>query len=155
MTVSRRHAREWAVQMLVAADINPQECEDLDGFMAAHWETILDADPEFGADKLKRLRKMRLFTEERVKGVLADLNEIDDALSGLLDHWDVYRLGTVERAVLRLGLWEMRNSDVPTPVVINEAVDIANWFSSSKTRSIINGILDKVAKAKEDSPSEK
>jgi N utilization substance protein B len=115
----------------------------------------LDADPEFGADKLKRLRKMRLFTEERVKGVLADLNEIDDALSGLLDHWDVYRLGTVERAVLRLGLWEMRNSDVPTPVVINEAVDIANWFSSSKTRSIINGILDKVAKAKEDSPSEK
>lgn len=153
MTVSRRHAREWAVQMLVAADINPPE--DIDGFLAAHWETVLDADPEFGFDKFRKLGKMRLFAEERVKGVLADLNEIDDALSGLLDHWDVYRLGTVERAVLRLGLWEMKHSDVPAPVVINEAVDIANWFSSSKTRAIINGILDKVAKSREDSSSGK
>ena len=48
--------------------------------------------------------------------------------------------------VLRMGIWEMKNSDVPKPVVINEAIDLANWFSSPKSRSLVNGVLDKYAK---------
>ena len=86
------------------------------------------------------------FTEERVRGVLANLEEIDSLLGSLLENWDVYRLGAVERSVLRMGLWELIHTDVPAPVVINEAIDLANWFSSPKSRAIINGVLDKFAK---------
>ena len=80
-------------------------------------------------------------------GVLDHQTEIDDFLTPLLDNWDLYRLGTIERVVLRMGIWEMKWSDVPKPVVINEAIDLANWFSTPKSRSLVNGVLDKFAKS--------
>ena len=48
---------------------------------------------------------------------------------------------------MRLGVWEVKNTDVPKAVVINEAVDLANWFSGAKTRTIVNGVLDRYAKS--------
>ena len=45
-----------------------------------------------------------------------------------------------------MGVWEIRSTDVPKPVVINECVDLANWFSGPKTRAIVNGVLDKIGK---------
>jgi N utilization substance protein B len=129
--------------MLTAADANPPE--DVDGFIEAHWPAVLDA--AFGDDgEWKVKAKYKTFTEERVRGVLANLEELDSLLGSLLENWDVYRLGAVERCVLRMGLWELVHSDIPAPVVINEAIDLANWFSSPKSRAIINGVLDKYAK---------
>ncbi len=144
MTATRRQAREWAIQMLTAADLNPPD--DVPQFMASFWEELASLDEEDGRAVPKG--KLKDFAEERVAGVLSSLKEIDDILVSLLDHWDLYRLGTVERNVLRMGIWEMKFSDVPAPVVINEAVDLANWFSSPKTRTIVNGVLDKFAKKK-------
>ena len=143
MTATRRTAREWAIQMLTAADLNPPE--DVRAFMDAFWDQISDLDEEDGgAAKVKA--KLKAFAEERVAGVLGSLKEIDEILVPLLDHWDLYRLGTVERMVLRMGIWEMKDTDVPKPVCINEAIDLANWFSSPKSRSLVNGVLDKYAK---------
>ena len=144
MTTTRRQAREWAVQMLTAADLNPPA--DVKAFMASFWEQVVDLDEEDGGPQKAR-GKMKAFAEERVAGVLCSLKELDAFVTTLLVGWDLYRLGTVERAVLRLGVWEMRNTDVPAAVVINEAIDLANWFSSAKTRAIVNGVLDKYAKS--------
>ena len=146
MTVTRRQAREWAIQMLTAADLNPPD--DIAAFIAEEWELLASSD-ESGA-AAKPGAKMKKFTEERVEGVLSSRNELDDLLGPLLDNWDIYRLGTVERAVLRMGLWEMKNTDVPKPVIMNEAIDLSNWFSSPKSRSIVNGVLNKYAKTLED-----
>ncbi len=144
MNATRRQAREWAVQMLTAVDLNPPE--NLTVFIMNFWEMMDTVDEkECGAHRIST--KLKAFAEERVVGVMEHEKEIDEILKTLLDHWDLYRLGTVERAVLRLGIWEMKFSDVPGPVVINEAIDIANWFSSPNTRKIINGVLDKFAKA--------
>lgn len=137
MKLSRRNAREWAVQMLSAADLNP--VDDLRGMMDAFWAGFVECRPSSA---------LRKFAEERVEGVMADLAGIDGELTALLDNWDLYRLGTVERAVLRMGLWELRSGDVPAAVVINEAVDLSNWFSSPRSRTIINGVLDKYAKSR-------
>jgi len=145
MTATRRTAREWAIQMLTAADLNPPE--DIRQFMDAYWEQISDLDPADGGPAEAR-GKLKTFAEERVAGVLGSLKELDDILVPLLDHWDLYRLGTVERMVLRMGIWEMKNTDVPKPVCINEAIDLANWFSTPKSRTLVNGVLDKFAKAK-------
>lgn len=136
MKATRRNAREWAVQMLTAADLNPTD--DVGKMMSVFWEEMVENLPSV---------EMRDFTEERVVGVLGSLREIDGILGPLLENWDLYRLGTVERAVLRMGVWELKNTDVPKPVVINEAVDLVNWFSSPKSRTIVNGVLDKYAKS--------
>mgnify|MGYP004542254123 FL=1 len=144
MTATRRQAREWAIQMLTAADLNPPH--DVEAFMASYWNQILDLDEEDGGPQAAR-GKLKAFAEERVAGVLGSLKEIDEIISSRLVGWDLYRLGTIERAVLRLGIWEMKNTDVPKAVVINEAVDLANWFASPKTRTIVNGVLDRYAKS--------
>lgn len=143
MTATRRQAREWAVQMLVAADLNPPD--DVQAFMASYWNQTTDLDEGDGGP-VAPPRQLRRFAEERVVGVLGSLKEMDDTLIGFLDRWDLYRLGTVERAVLRMGIWEMKYTDVPKPVVINEAIDLANWFSSPRSRTLVNGVLDRFAK---------
>lgn len=143
MQATRRTAREWAIQMLTAADLNPPD--DMTAFVASYWNQVSDLDDEDGGPSEAK-GKLKLFAEERVAGVLNSVKELDDILVPLLDHWDLSRLGTVERAVLRMGIWEMKNTDVPKPVVINEAIDLANWFSSPKSRTLVNGVLDKFAK---------
>lgn len=144
MTATRRTAREWAIQMLTAADMNPTD--DIQRFIADYWAQISDLDEEDGVQTEAR-GKLKAFAEERVVGVLSSIKEIDAELVKFLDHWDIYRLGTVERAVLRMGVWEMKNTDVPKAVIINEAVDLSNWFSSPKSRPLVNGVLDHYAKA--------
>lgn len=145
MTVTRRQAREWAIQMLTSADLNPGF--DAESIISDFWSQLVTLEDEFGGTggELPRA-KMRAFADERVKGVLANLDYIDGVLIPLLDGWELARLGTVERAVLRTGIWELENTDIPTGVIINEAIDIANWFSSPKSRSLVNGVLDAFAK---------
>ena len=142
MQTTRRQAREWAIQMLTAADLNPPE--DVAAFMQSYWEQLptLD-DEEFGSKAPGG--KLKSFTEERVAGVLSSLATVDGKLAQMLENWDLYRLGTVERAVLRMGIWEIENTDVPKAVVINEAIDLVNWYSSPKSRTIVNGVLDRYA----------
>jgi N utilization substance protein B len=129
--------------MLTAADLNP--AEDIRAFMDGFWEQLSDLDEEDGGSAAAKGR-LKGFAEERVAGVLGSLKEIDAILVPILDHWDLYRLGTVERAVLRMGVWELKNTDVPKAVCINEAIDLANWFSTPKSRSLVNGVLDKFSK---------
>lgn len=145
MTATRRQAREWAVQMLTAADLNP--VDDAALFIASQWEQLGSLEEEFGGP-VKAKGGLKAFAEERVAGVLGSLRELDKIIAAHLDNWDLYRLGTVERAVLRLGVWEMLHSDVPAPVVINEAIDLVNWFSGARSRTIVNAVLDKVAKTR-------
>lgn len=145
MQVTRRQAREWAIQMLTMADMNPGM--DSETVIADFWAQLETLEDEFGGTGGELPgAKMRAFTDERVIGVLDNLAEIDAIIVPLLEDWELYRLGTIERAVLRMGVWELKHTDVPAGVVINEAIDIANWFASPKSRAIVNGILDKVAK---------
>ena len=145
MQATRRLAREWAIQMLTAADLNPPE--DIPAFMNAYWEQIGSLEEADGGPGKEPTGRYRKFAEARVVGVLETVKELDQILTGLLEHWDLYRLGTVERAVLRLGVWEIKYAEVPGPVAINEAVDLANWFSSPKSRTLVNGVLDRYAKS--------
>ena len=149
MNTIRRRAREWAVQMLTAADLNPGDPPET--LIEKFWSQLESLDDEDGGvgGKLPRGR-VRKFAEARVTGVLENLAEIDAAIAKFLAEsgWDIDRLGTVERAVLRIGIWEIANTDVPVGVVMNEAIDICNWFSTPRSRSIVNGVLDRYAKSR-------
>ena len=146
MQITRRHAREWAIQMLVAADLNPPV--DVDAFIDEFFSVLSTMDAKDGGIKGKIGPKMKAFAADRARGVLLGLADIDAKVEALLDGWQLGRLGTVERSVMRMGVWELDNTDLPPAVVINEAVDLVNWFSSPKSRSIVNGVLDKYAKTR-------
>jgi len=159
--VTRRQAREWAVMMLCECDLNPPD--SMESALSAFWDMqrdveadgvkdgeygIRDAFTGKGRKHAASLVDMKEFAEQRIKGVLGKLNEIDAALDPFLDHWSLYRLGTVERNVLRLGAWELTYAgDIPAPIAINEAVDLAKFFSDSQSGRFVNGVLDKYAKS--------
>lgn len=146
MTATRRQAREWAIQMLTTADMNPEL--DAETIVRDFWEQLRTLEDEDGGTGGEVPRgKLKAFAEERVVGVMTNLAELDALIVPLLEGWEFGRLGTVERAVMRMGAWELKHSDVPVGVVINEAVDLVNWFASPKSRSLVNGVLDKIAKA--------
>lgn len=161
MTVTRRQGREWALQMLCQADLNPTD--ELDAAIGNFWhqqwqlreeavedasrapDTVVPEPPDI--PDLVAPKQIREFAESRVRGVLSALDDLDKSLAPHLDHWAMYRLGTVERNVLRLGAWELRNCpDIPAPVVINEAVDLAKYFSNAESGRFVNGVLDHLAK---------
>jgi N utilization substance protein B len=58
------------------------------------------------------------------------------------ENWRLERMAILDRAILRLAMHELRSSDTPPKVVINEAVDLAKKFSSAESGAFVNGILD-------------
>ena len=158
--VTRRQSREWALQMLVQFDLNPPE--SVDSAIADFWEQQVQLESDSLAAEnrdarviftsndpreLASLATAREFAEVRARGAWVDRDALDAALEPYLENWSLYRLGTVERAVLRLAAWELQNcAEIPSPIVVNEAVDLAKWFSESKSGRFVNGVLDRFAK---------
>jgi len=73
-------------------------------------------------------------------------SEIDKIIKSQSEHWDISRIGLVERNILRLAIWEMLASNTPVKVIINEAILLAEEFASSESARFINGLLDAIAK---------
>ena len=158
---TRRQGREWALQMLFQSDLNPGL--DLDAAIPKFWrqqwtcqmeeDADKDGDGESESAKAKPVEdrvappKMRLFTETLVRGVLGHLDEIDAKLQSYTQNWPLHRMGSVERNVLRLAFYEMLYcTDVPPAVVLNEAIDLAKYFSNADAGRFVNGVLDKLNK---------
>ena len=130
---TRREAREWAVQILFELDLNPSD--KLDKVFSCFW---VDREPD---------AKARAFTEELVRGAAEQRDAIDARIQELAENWDVRRIGVLERNVLRLAAYEMLfREDIPPVVSINEAVDIAKYFSNTESGRFVNGILDRMRK---------
>ncbi len=83
-------------------------------------------------------------------GVVANVDAIDSRLSRFLKGWTLERLSRVDLAILRLATWELILGQTPTGVVINEAVELANQYSTDKAGAFVNGVLGNLARAIED-----
>ncbi len=95
----------------------------------------------------KKIRnKQREFALGLFEGVLANLEVIDESIKTHLKDWDFERLGSIERATLRLGAYEIMFGDLDPAVVINEAVEISKNFAAEQSPKFINGVLDAIAK---------
>ncbi len=84
------------------------------------------------------------YVKDIVNGVLDNIDKLDEVISKYLDNWDLDRLGKTDRAILRLGAYEMMYYDTPDVVVINEAVELAKKYSDEKIVKLINAVLDKI-----------
>ena len=84
------------------------------------------------------------YVRDVVTGVLNNLENIDKVISKYLDNWDLDRLGKTDKAILRLGAFEMLYYDTPSVVCINEAVELAKKYSDDKVVKLVNAVLDKI-----------
>jgi len=125
------HAREAVIQTLYALDAgNNQAIEQ--------FEEIL---------KDKRIKQKKAeFAKELLDGIIKHKDEIDDIIKNHLIDWDFNRLDKVDKQILRLGVYEIKFTNTPYQITIDEAIKIAKNFSEDKAKSFINGILDKIAK---------
>lgn len=130
---TRHHARMAVVSLLYAYDLGNQ--------------SIADYTDEILEDKKIR-NKQKEFALELFRGVMENLEAIDVAIVKHLKDWDFERLGSVERATLRLGAYEIMHSGLDSAVVINEAIEVSKAFGTEQSPKFINGVLDAISKDK-------
>ena len=90
------------------------------------------------------------FVKEIVYGVLTYQNEKDELANKYLDGWNIDRLGNTDKAILEMGLYELMYTKTPEIVCINESIELAKKYSDDSVRKMINAVLDKALKAKEE-----
>ena len=107
--------------------------------------TIVNAEAKRAAGEPDRMASW-LYAREIVDGVTDHRDEIDELIMSYAVGWTLERMPNVDRALLRLASWEiLYNDEVPTPVAIDEAVELAKEFSTDDSSRFVNGVLGKIA----------
>ncbi|MGN6302412.1 MAG: transcription antitermination factor NusB [Angustibacter sp.] len=89
------------------------------------------------------------YTGELVEGVVARRERLDELISTYSQGWTIERMPAVDRALLRLGIWEiLYNDDVPDAVAVSEAVELAKSLSTDDSPAFVNGLLSRVLELK-------
>ena len=84
------------------------------------------------------------FVKDIVYGVITYKEDIDKLANKYLEGWSISRLGNTDKAILRMGIFELLYTDTPDIVAINEAIELAKIYSDDSVRKMINGVLDKI-----------
>jgi N utilization substance protein B len=125
---ARSKARKRAVDLMYEADLRG------DDPVSTLAERVALADPPIND-----------YTVELIEGVAAHRDAIDQMLSDYSEGWTLERMPGVDRAVLRVGLYELLwAEDVPDAVAIDEAVELAKALSTDDSPKFVNGILGRV-----------
>jgi N utilization substance protein B len=139
---ARSQGRALALQTLYSFELNHYQD---DGFLVpaetAEPGAASPVDAEAAAD-------VAIFAGELFRGFCAERAAIDAAVDTRLENWSIARLAVIDRALLRLGAYELLNCpDTPPKVVINEYIELAKIFGSeAKTTKLVNGVLDRLAR---------
>lgn len=129
----RTRARELAMQALYQLDI--QGSELLPRLMG---EFFYENEGD------ERTRKLAW---EWTSGTWAKVAECDELITGSTIRWQFSRLSPVDRSILRLAVYQLKNCpEIPPKVVINEAIELAKKYSTEKSGPFVNGVLDAVLK---------
>lgn len=127
---ARRRARECAVQALYSWQLSKNEIADVELQFLSE-QDVKDVDIAY--------------FRELLSGVAVNAASLDALMAPVLSR-QLEELGQVERAVLRIALFELsKRHDVPYKVAINEAIELAKTFGAEDSHKFVNGVLDKVA----------
>lgn len=119
------------MQMLFQWDMSQQDPAKLE---AKFWKSARAAE------------NTRTFANQLFEGALKETKENDQLIVQQAENWKLERLAVIDRAILRLAIHELRTTDSPPKVVLNEAVELAKKFSSEDSAPFVNGILDAIHK---------
>jgi N utilization substance protein B len=139
MSEGRHQAREVALQVLYAIDLS-DAWADPDAEPATHY--AFDRVTE----NFEVPESAIAFARELVIAVVERTSALDEILGLHARNWRVSRMAAVDRNILRLAVYELRDTQTPVAVVIDEAVDLARRFGADSSPSFVNGILDAVAR---------
>ena len=161
---NRRLAREKVMQVLMAHEISGVEWEAIFShvfFREFNFDEVLNTSSEFNP-MLKLLTPAEvteiesdipiLWKDEEIefgriltKSTIELKSEIDDMIQNLVQNWELVRLALIDKILMYIAATEiMKFPEIPLKVSINEAIDIAKKYSTEKSGTFINGILDKI-----------
>ena len=128
---SRTLARELALKLLYVTDLSkPEQIEP-------QRHEVLEV--EGATSQISNL------ASEICNGVCEGRADLDSAIQEVAVNWQVSRMPVIDRAILRMGVFELLYMhDVPPKVTINEAVELAKKYSTEKSGAFVNGVLDKI-----------
>ncbi|MDE3110091.1 MAG: transcription antitermination factor NusB [Acidobacteriota bacterium] len=128
----RRKSREFALQMLFQWEVTRQDPKRLEKIF---WKSA------------RAEERTREFADQLFEGAVALVPEIDALVASLSENWQLDRLASVDRGILRLAICELRLGTAPAKVVIDEALELAKKFSSAESPAFLNGVLDAAYKS--------
>ena len=130
---SRRKSREYLLQMLFQCDMGKQPAERV---QRNFWQQREGVEAE-----------ARGYAEDLFRAATQRAAEIDALIQDHAAHWKLERMAAVDRNILRAAVAEfLAVPEVPRPIVINEALEIARRYSSPESVHFINGVLDSISK---------
>ena len=133
---ARTKARKRALDILFSSDVRGDEIA-----------VTLAAEAARAASEPAREASW-LYAREIVDGIVDHRDDIDENIVTHSRDWKIERMPTVDRALLRIGVWEiLYNDEVPTAVAIDEAVELAKEFSTDDSGAFVHGVLARVARA--------
>ena len=133
---ARTKARKRALDILFQSDIRGDDLS-----------VTLAAEAKRAANEPAR-ESSWLYAREIVDGVIDNRDEIDEQITTFAKEWSLARMPAVDRALLRMAVWEiLYNDEVPTAVAIDEAVDLAKEFSTDDSGAFVHGVLARIARS--------
>ena len=130
---TRHQVRESIVGLLYASDIGN---DGIDKFMDELFEE-------------KKIRNNQLeFAKELYSGIKINLPSVDEVINTYLKEWNLSEIGNIERAILRLGTYEILHSELDDVVVINEAIELAKKLCNDTSPQLLTGVVDAIMKNK-------
>lgn len=134
---ARTKARKRALDILFSADVRGDE-----------FAVSLAAEAKRAASEPAREASW-LYAREIVDGIIDHRDEIDEHITTHSRDWKLERMPAVDRALLRIGVWELLyNDEVPTAVAIDEAVELAKELSTEDSGAFVHGVLARIDRSR-------
>ena len=133
---ARTKARKRALDILFQADVRGEELP-----------VMLATEAKRAANEPAREASW-LYARDIVDGIIDNREAIDEQITSFAKDWSLQRMPAVDRALLRIGTWEiLYNDEVPTAVAIDEAVELAKEFSTDDSGAFVHGVLARIARS--------
>lgn len=133
----RTRARELALQALYQIEIQV-------GGGATPDKEILEDALRFCVERAED-QEVAQFAVQLVEGACKTKTQIDEKITSVVENWELPRMATIDRCILRLSVYELLyRKDIPPKVSINEAIELAKKYSTANSGTFVNGILDRV-----------
>ncbi|TKX31316.1 transcription antitermination factor NusB [Campylobacter estrildidarum] len=129
---TRHQVRQSVISLLYALEMNEKNDNFIDDYL----------------NEKKIRNEQKKFTLNLYEGIFQNISNIDEYLNSCLKENEITKLGCIERAILRLGAYELLFTDTPSAIVINEAIELAKELANDNSPKFINGVLDTLIKVK-------
>ncbi|MEG0069087.1 transcription antitermination factor NusB [Cetobacterium sp.] len=133
--MSRRVAREELFKIVFESELNEVKIDEtLESYLLR--------------DDTKLNTNEREFIEKYSKGMSINDEKVVETLKNNITGWSLERVGSVEKALLKIATYEVLFEDVPAEIVVNEVVELAKKYGDEKSHEFINGVLAKIVAEK-------